>query len=218
MDNTFNQKEAFISSEHVKKVMDLAKEFLDSKITCENVNLSHIIHDHSLAVARIASRLMSKLMPTSNNINKCILAAVLHDLGKLTCEDDKANHAIYSHAIAKELLKRSGVPEEHHSDILNAIYRHSDKELDKISTFTIYDIVLIEADIISKLDITEIMLRYDKSLSIADNVNNLYTRRGKKVDAYRSCITTEPGIQLYRQYHKQNENMLDQMLYGEVIS
>jgi len=92
------------------------------------------IRDHSIIVARIATRLAEELQATGHKLSVPLVtaAALLHDIGKTACLDSERDHAAYG----REICLAHGLDEL--AEIVGGHVRFQDNSC---GTFSEYDIV-----------------------------------------------------------------------------
>ncbi len=150
--------------EKIKKIVDFVHEYLakSDKKESEKIWDSKYRWEHTLRVAHWAYLLA---LEEKADIEKCIVAALFHDVSHFVVEDYR-RHGIKSAEIAKGFLLKEGYPEDFVEDVAYAVKSH----VGEFNPRTAEAKILQDADTIDRFGYFRILL-FGKTAELSDLEN-----------------------------------------------
>lgn len=195
----------------INELFESCKEFMINHINTVDVpNLPESERtyriEHSMRVAKYAIQIAEN---EGYDLQICVLAAILHDVGKFECDSNK-EHGRMSAKISKEFLPTLGLNEKQVNDICYCIACHCDKRDDYNYGSIPEEVVIRDADIIDRYGVYRIIqaLHYDgfDDMNLQEKVEFCKKKIFVLEKSIISKCNTETGTKLF---HKACNIQLD---------
>lgn len=165
---------------------------------------------HSRKVASLCNAL-AVAEDIEKNMHKILyMAGYIHDMGKLI---DDSTHAKISAEMAYKIAKKLKFHDLYCIALYAIIHTHSNKSNICIKDMNLYQMILVQADLLSKIDISELVLMYDRTKDLEWNRNYLYERYVKKVVQRAYVFNTSFSNYLYNEKLSQYRMLMDSIKY-----
>ena len=202
---TDDQYNAFLTS--VDKYYDkYINKFKDLEKIMQTVNK----RSHSRKVAALCKQLAIANGCDDNMKKVLYMAGYIHDMGKLINDDE---HDRVGAEMAYKIAKKLKIDDIYCISLYSIIRVHSNKSKLYIKDYNEYQMILMQSDLLSKIDIAEMILMYDKTKDIEWNRNFLYERYFKKVVQRDFVFNTGFAKFLYNEKLAEYRKIIESMRY-----